>query len=274
MLGEEQLMRYSRNILLPQIGSKGQQRLLDARVLIIGAGGLGSPAAQYLAAAGVGTIGIADDDCVDITNLQRQILHFTADVGRKKVFSLTEKLNQLNPDICIIAEDVRVSSENIISIISGYDFVIDGTDNFDSKFLINDACVKQQIAFSHAGVLQFLGQTLTWVPGQDIPCYRCIFTKPPEARSIPTCQQAGVLGPVVGAIGTIQAIECLKYLLGAGNLLAGQMLVMDFAKMETSKITLSRQAHCPACSAPSDEIVLPDNSAQANCKQLVKPDES
>jgi molybdopterin/thiamine biosynthesis adenylyltransferase len=258
MLNKNQLYRYSRQILLPEVGVAGQRKLLAAKVLIVGAGGLGSPAALYLAAAGVGTIGIADFDAVDLTNLQRQIIHSSPDIGRKKVESAAATIRDLNPDVTVLSHDVRVGADNILDLIAPYDFIIDGTDNFASKFLINDACVKAGKPYSHAGVSQFVGQTLTWAPGQEAPCYRCIFAQPPPPGSVPTCQEAGILGPVVGVLGTVQAVECLKYLLGTGELLLGRLLIFDFQVMETHQARFERRPDCAACGRPAGEVVLQD----------------
>ena len=205
-LTDEQIERYSRHIILKEVGAKGQKKLLNAKVLIIGAGGLGAPAAMYLAAAGVGTIGIADADEVDLSNLQRQIIHQTADVGKAKVQSAKETMNAMNPDVTVNTYREFITSENIMDIIKDYDFVIDGTDNFPAKFLINDACVMAKKPFSHAGIIRFKGQLMTYVPGEG-PCYRCVFKNPPPKDAVPTCKQAGVIGAMGGVIGSLQAME-------------------------------------------------------------------
>jgi molybdopterin/thiamine biosynthesis adenylyltransferase len=246
MFTDEQIERYSRHIILKEVGGKGQKKLLDGKVLIIGAGALGSPAALYLAAAGVGTIGIADADVVEISNLQRQIIHHTADIGILKVLSAKEKMKAINPDVNIITYHSWIRAGNITDIIREYDFVIDGTDNFASKFLINDACVMAGKPYSHGGILHFIGQTMTILPGES-PCYRCIFPSPPPPGAIPTCSQAGVLGVVPGVIGTIQATEAIKYLLGVGKLLAGRLLVYDAEDLDFYTSKLSRQKRCPLC---------------------------
>lgn len=235
----EQLERYSRHILLKEIGVKGQKKLAAAKVLIIGAGGLGAPAALYLAAAGVGTIGIVDADVVDLSNLQRQVIHTTADIGKKKVDSAAETMRQINPD---------VTSENISDLIAGYDFILDGTDNFPAKFLINDACVMAGKPFSHAGIIRFKGQLTTVIPGES-PCYRCIFKDPPPKDAVPTCRQAGVIGAMGGVIGSLQAMEAIKYITGAGELLAGYLLTFDALSMQFRKIKLPpRGSGCAVCS--------------------------
>ena len=242
---EDQIERYSRHILLQDVGGTGQEKLLSAKVLIIGAGGLGSPAALYLAAAGVGTLGIVDDDTVELSNLQRQIIHATADVGLAKVKSAQEKIVGLNPDVTVNTYQERVTDANIAALMQDYDFIVEGTDNFPSKFLINDACVFLQKPFSQAGILRFHGQVMTHVPGSA--CYRCVFDAPPPAGLVPSCSEAGVLGAVAGILGTIQAAETLKYLLGIGELLTNRMLFVDVLTMEHSRIDIKKNPGCPLC---------------------------
>ncbi|ATW28073.1 HesA/MoeB/ThiF family protein [Candidatus Formimonas warabiya] len=244
----EQLERYSRHIILKEVGAKGQKRLLNGKVLIIGAGGLGAPAAMFLAAAGIGTIGLVDFDAVELSNLQRQIIHFTKDVGKYKVISGEETIHEMNPDVEVVGYREWVSSSNITGIIKDrdYDFIIDGTDNFPAKFLINDACVLNKKPFSHAGIIRFSGQTMTYVPGQG-PCYRCIFKNPPPPEAVPTCKQAGVLGVMGGVMGTIQATEAIKYLLGLGELLTGHLLTYDALHMNFRKVKLSHHKKCQVC---------------------------
>lgn len=244
----EQLERYSRHIILSNVGVSGQKKLLNGKVLIIGTGGLGAPAAMYLGAAGVGTIGLVDADSVDLSNLQRQIIHGTRDVGKPKVLSGKETINQMNPDVDVVTYHEYATSANILDIIRDrdYDFIIDGTDNFPVKFLINDACVMLKKPFSHAGIIRFQGQTMTFLPGEG-PCYRCVFKNPPPPDAVPTCQQAGVLGVMGGVIGTIQAAEAMKYLLGVGDLLNGSLLTYDAAKMEFRKIKITRDPECAVC---------------------------
>lgn len=243
----EQLERYSRHIILNEVGVKGQKKLLNSKVLIIGAGGLGAPAAMYLAAAGVGTIGIADADEVDLSNLQRQIIHSTEDVGKAKVKSAKETMEAMNPDVVVHTYRKFVQADNIRELIRDYDFIIDGTDNFPAKFLINDACVMEKKPFSHAGIIRFKGQLMTYVPGQG-PCYRCVFKSPPPKDAVPTCKQAGVIGAMGGVIGSLQAMEALKYLLGIGELLVGKLLTYDALKMEFHTIALPKHtASCPVC---------------------------
>lgn len=246
MFTEEQINRYSRHILLKEVGGKGQQKLLDGKVLVIGTGGLGSPIALYLTAAGVGTIGLADADEVDLSNLQRQVIHFTPDVGKPKVLSAKEKMEAMNPDVTVRTHQTWVTAENIAGIIREYDFVIDATDNFAAKFLINDACVLAGKPFSHGGILQFDGQTMTAVPGESA-CYRCIFPEPPPKEVIPTCSQAGVIGVLPGVMGTLQATEAIKFLLGAGELLTDRLLTYDALRMRFREVPLRRNPKCPLC---------------------------
>lgn len=244
----EQLERYSRHIILKEIGVKGQKKLMNGSVLIIGAGGLGAPAALYLAAAGVGKIGIVDADVVDLSNLQRQVIHTTADVGRPKVESAAETMRAINPDVEVVTYHEFISSANIMDIIKDYDFVLDGTDNFPAKFLINDACVMADKPFSHAGILRFKGQLMTVIPHQS-PCYRCVFKTMPPKDAIPTCKQAGVIGAMAGVIGSLQALEAVKFLTGAGELLTGKLLTFDALTMKFHTVKLPpRGDGCAVCS--------------------------
>ena len=260
----EQLERYSRHIILKEIGAKGQKKLLKAKVLIIGAGGLGAPAAMYLAAAGVGTIGIVDADEVDLSNLQRQIIHATKDLGKPKVQSAKETMNDLNPDVTVNTYHTFVTSENIREIIRDYDFIIDGTDNFPAKFLINDACVMEKKPFSHAGIIRFKGQLMTYVPGEG-PCYRCVFRDPPPKDAVPTCKQAGVVGAMGGVIGSLQAMEAIKYIVGKGQLLTGYLLTYDALTMDFRKIKLPHNTeNCPVCGTHPSITELIDYE-QAEC---------
>jgi len=243
---DDQVERYSRHIILREVGGKGQQKLLNGRVMIIGAGGLGSPAALYLAAAGVGTIGIADPDLVELSNLQRQIIHHTSDVGSLKVQSAREKIVSINPDVTVNCYHAWINAANIAGVIGDYDFVIDGTDNFAAKFLINDACVMAGKPYSHGGILQFIGQIMTVLPG-DSACYRCLFPSPPPPGAIPSCAEAGVIGVLPGVIGTLQATEAIKYLLGVGELLCDRMLIYDALGNDFSKVAVARNPGCPVC---------------------------
>ncbi|HEY3347045.1 MAG TPA: molybdopterin-synthase adenylyltransferase MoeB [Nitrospirota bacterium] len=246
MLTDSQIERYSRHILLKEVGGRGQAKLLASSVLVVGAGGLGSPIALYLAAAGIGRIGIIDGDVVDLSNLQRQVIHHTADIGKPKVVSAKEKIALMNPDVQVDIYQEMAASANLPGILKGYDFVIDGTDNFAAKFLINDACVLLGKPYSHGGILQFDGQTMTVVPGQSA-CYRCIFGKPPERDAIPTCSQAGVIGVLPGVLGTIQATEAIKYILGKGELLTNRLLTYSALSMHFREVKLSRNPKCPIC---------------------------
>lgn len=245
-LTEQQIERYSRHIILEDVGGVGQEKLLDASVLIVGVGGLGSPAGLYLAAAGVGTVGIVDADVVDLTNLQRQVLHHTADVDGDKVTSAANKLRALNPDVTVRPYKQWARADSIRGIIRDYDFVIDGTDNFPAKFLVNDACYFERKPFAHAGVLRFDGQLMTVIPGEST-CYRCVFNAPPPADIMPSCSQAGVLGVLPGVIGSLQATEAIKYLLGVGELLTNALLTYNALTMQFRKIPLRRNARCPIC---------------------------
>jgi molybdopterin/thiamine biosynthesis adenylyltransferase len=241
-MNAEQNERYSRHIRLPEIGAAGQQKLLDGRVLVVGAGGLGSPVALYLVAAGVGTVGIMDGDIVDLSNLQRQILHGTADVGLSKTESARDSLERISPDSNIVTYNERLTAENGAAIISEYDFVIDATDNFDSKFLIADVCAAANKPYVHAGILSFTGQAMTVLPGESA-CYRCIFEEAPdpeEADRFP----AGPLGALPGVIGSVQATEALKYLLGVGELLTNRLLTYDSLNMKFREIPLARNPQC------------------------------
>jgi len=263
-LNEQQIERYSRQIILEEIGGAGQEKLLSSKVLIVGAGGLGAPAALYLAAAGVGTIGIVDFDKVDLTNLQRQVIHHTEDVGVDKVISAQNKINAINPDVTVQIHQTKVTAKNISEIIRQYNFVIDGTDNFPAKFLINDACYFEKVPFSHAGILRFYGQLITVLPGETT-CYRCIFREPPPAGVVPSCSQAGVLGSVTAVIGSLQATEAMKYLLGVGNLLTNALLSYDALEMEFHKVSLNRNPDCPLCGKNPQITELIDEEQQVVC---------
>lgn len=260
----EQLERYSRHIILKEVGVKGQKKLLNAKVLIIGAGGLGAPAALYLAAAGVGTLGIADADVVDLSNLQRQVIHTTNDVGKAKVNSAARTARAINPDVTVNTYRTFVNSSNIMELIQNYDFIIDGTDNFPAKFLINDACVLAEKPFSHAGIIRFKGQLMTYVPGEG-PCYRCVFKDPPPKDAVPTCKQAGVIGAMGGVIGSLQAMEAIKYITGQGDLLTGRLLTYDALKMEFRTIKLPKNPDCAVCGT-NPTITKPIDYEQAVCE--------
>jgi molybdopterin/thiamine biosynthesis adenylyltransferase len=258
MLTDEQRERYARHIMLAGVGEAGQERLLAGRVLVIGAGGLGSPVALYLAAAGVGAIGIADPDAVELSNLQRQIAHQTKDLGRPKVESAREKMTDMNPEVRVETYPYRVMADTIGDLVPRYDFVIDATDNFAAKFLINDACVLAGKPYSHGGILRFDGQTMTVLPGTA--CYRCIFPEPPRGAAATACSRAGVMGVLPGVIGTLQATEAVKFLLGIGELLTGRLLVYDVLRMRFREVPVRQNPACPVCgdrptiAAPVDEL--------------------
>lgn len=245
-LTEEQIERYSRQIILPEIGGVGQKKIMQSKVLLIGCGGLGSPSAFYLAGAGVGKIGLVDSDTVEMNNLQRQILHSTGDVGKPKVQSAAEKLKAFNPDVEIVTHNIRLTSENILNIIEGYDIIVDGSDNFPTRYLVNDACVLSGKPLSHAGILRFDGQAITIVPHKG-PCYRCLFPEPPPPGMVPSCQEAGILGVVAGLLGIIQATEVLKFILGKGDLLMGKLLIINTMDMHFRKVNVQKDKKCPVC---------------------------
>lgn len=261
-LTEQQIERYSRHIILPGVGGKGQARLLSGRVLIVGAGGLGSPAALYLGAAGVGTIGIVDADDVDLSNLQRQVIHAMPDVGRPKVDSAAEKIRAINPDVTVRTYKERLTAVNAMAILADYDFVIDGTDNFPSKFLVADACHFAGKPYSHAGILRFGGQTMTVIPGKSA-CYRCVFNEPPPPGAVPSCSQAGVLGVLAGVMGTIQAAEAIKFLLGVGRLLTDTLLVYQALDTKFRTVNIRRNKNCPLCGDEPSVTELKDEQAIA-----------
>ena len=242
----EQLIRYSRHFLLPEVGEDGQAKLLQARVLMVGAGGLGSPSAYYLAAAGVGTIGIIDNDVVDISNLQRQILHANDRVGMPKVESAKKTLEGLNPDVKVIPYQAKLTSENIMELLKEYDLVVDGCDNFPTRYLVNDACVLAGKPNVHGSIFQFEGQATVFYPGKG-PCYRCLYPEPPPAEMAPSCAEAGVLGVLPGLIGTIEALEAIKIILGKGDSLIGRLLCFNTLTMEINDLKLRRDPNCPLC---------------------------
>jgi len=261
-LTEEQLERYSRHIILQDVSIEGQEKIMNGKVLIIGTGGLGAPAALYLAAAGVGTIGLVDGDKVDLSNLQRQVIHFTPDVGKSKVISAKEKIEQINPDVKVITHQKLALADNIADLIKDYDFILDGTDNFPAKFLINDACVLGKKPFSHGGILRFDGQTMTYVPGHA--CYRCVFETAPPKDAVPTCSQAGVLGAVAGMLGTIQTAEVLKYLVGKGDLLTNRLLIFNALRMNFRTVNIKQNPNCAVCGDNPSITELKDEE-QAVC---------
>src|SRR5919201_5513740 len=255
MFNEEQTRRYSRHILLPNVGAGGQRKLLGAKVLLLGAGGLGSPAAMYLAAAGVGTIGIIDMDVVDDSNLQRQILHNVERVGERKVDSAKKTLTALNPDVDIVGYDVRLGADNVLDIFDGYDVIVDGTDNFPTRYLVNDASLVKRIPVVHGSIFRFEGQATVFAPYAG-PCYRCLIPEPPPPELAPSCAEAGVLGVLPGIIGTIQAIEAIKVLLGLGDPLIGRLLAYDALEESFRVFKVNRDPECPACGEHAPPITI------------------
>jgi molybdopterin/thiamine biosynthesis adenylyltransferase/rhodanese-related sulfurtransferase len=265
-LSPEQRQRYSRHLLLPEVGAEGQQKLLDAKVLLLGAGGLGSPTALYLAAAGVGTLGIVDDDVVDVTNLQRQVIHATSRVGVAKVDSAEEAIKDLNPDVDVVKYQARLDSSNIMEIIEGWDIIVDGVDNFPTRYLLNDATVRLQIPVVSAAILGFEGQLSVFKPYEG-PCYRCLFRQPPPAELAPSCGANGVLGVLPGTMGLLQATEVVKLILGVGDPLIGRLLMYDALGATVTELKVRRDPECPICSRDPGEIsaeemgVFPDYEA-------------
>jgi molybdopterin/thiamine biosynthesis adenylyltransferase len=243
---EEQLKRYSRHIILPEVGGKGQQKISKAKVLIVGAGGLGCPVGYYLTAAGVGTIALVDNDTVELSNLQRQIAHSVKTLGVNKADSAKQTFESLNPDVNVVAVKERINSKNILDLIKDYDVVVDGTDNFPARYLINDACVMLKKPLVSGAILRFEGQVTTILPG-DGPCYRCLFEEPPPAGLVPSCQEAGVLGVLPGVIGALQATEVLKLILGKGKPLKGELLIYDALGVNFRKVRIPKNADCPMC---------------------------
>ncbi len=242
---DEQIVRYSRQMVMPEVGGKGQERLLKGRVLCVGAGGLGSPVIQFLAAAGVGTLGIMDYDKVDLSNLQRQTIH-AGNVGKSKARSAAEFVARLNPDVKTAVYEEALSAENARKIFRNYDFIVDGSDNFATRYLVNDAALLERKPFSHGAILRFEGQVTSVVPGRG-PCYRCIFPEAPPAGTVPTCQEAGVLGAIPGIVASIQAGEAMRFLLGKGDLLVGRLLLVDALRMTFTELKIRRNPACPAC---------------------------
>lgn len=244
-MNREQSRRYSRHLLLDGFGLEGQQRLLDARVLIVGMGGLGSPIALYLAAAGVGTLGLVDGDTVSLTNLQRQIIHGTPDVGRSKVDSAAESIIRVNPEVKVEKHELFLNEDNALDIIRDYDFVVEGSDNFSAKYLVNDACVMLGKPFCIGGINRYAGQVMTHRPGTA--CYRCLFPEPPAREDVETCAMVGVLGTIAGMLGTIQATEVVKCIVGVGEPLYNQLLTFDALSMQWDKLSFQHNEDCPLC---------------------------
>ena len=265
-LTPEQRQRYSRHLLLPEVGADGQQKLLDAKVLLLGAGGLGSPTALYLAAAGVGTIGIVDDDVVDVSNLQRQVIHTTSGVGELKVDSAERAIHDLNPDVDVVKYATRLDASNIVDIVRGWDMVVDGVDNFPTRYLLNDATVRMGIPVVSAAILGFEGQLSVFKPHEG-PCYRCLFRQPPPAELAPSCGANGVLGVLPGTMGLLQATEVVKLILGVGDPLIGRLLMYDALGATVTELKVRRDPECPICSRDPSEItddelgVFPDYEA-------------
>ena len=243
---DEQIERYSRHIILPEVGGSGQQKMLEARVLLLGAGGLGSPAAYYLAAAGIGNLGIVDFDQVDLSNLQRQIIHSTERIGMLKTESAKKTIQALNPDVNVTLYNEKMDSSNIMSLIKDYDYVVDGSDNFPTRYLVNDACVMKNKTLIHGSIYRFEGQVTVFKPG-DGPCYRCLYPEPPPPGMVPNCQEGGVLGVLAGVIGNLQVVEVLKLILGIGKPLVGKLLIYDALNTEFRNLRLRRDANCPIC---------------------------
>jgi molybdopterin/thiamine biosynthesis adenylyltransferase len=262
----EQRERYSRHLLLNEVGAEGQQKLLDAKVLLLGAGGLGSPVALYLAAAGVGTLGIVDDDVVDLSNLQRQVIHNSERVGVAKVDSAEETIHALNPDVKVEKHKLRLGPENIMEILPGYDIVVDGLDNFPTRYLLNDASVRLRIPVVSAAILGFDGQLSVFKPYEG-PCYRCLFPVPPPAELAPSCGANGVIGVLPGTMGLLQATEVIKLILDIGNPLIGRLLMYDALAATVTEVKIRRDPDCPICSRDPDDItdeemgVFPDYEA-------------
>jgi molybdopterin/thiamine biosynthesis adenylyltransferase/rhodanese-related sulfurtransferase len=254
-LSAEQRNRYQRHLLLPEVGEKGQTKLLESKVLMLGAGGLGSPSALYLAAAGVGTLGIIDMDVVDASNLQRQILHNLDRIGERKVDSAKKTLTAMNPDLNVVTYDTRLGADNILDIIDGYDVIVDGTDNFPTRYLVNDAALLKKIPVVHGSIFRFEGQITVFDPYNG-PCYRCMIPEPPPAELAPSCAEAGVLGVLPGIVGSIQALETIKLLLGLGETLVGRLLAFDALDESFRNFRVRRDPACPACGENAGAIVI------------------
>ena len=268
-LTNEQIERYSRQIILPNVGGKGQDKILKAKALIIGTGGLGAPCGFYLAAAGVGKICLVDSDKVELNNLQRQILHITADIGLPKTESGKKRLAALNPEVEVITYPIRLDSTNIMEIIKDYDVVVDGSDNFPTRYLVNDACVITKKPLIHAGIFRYDGQAMAILPGQG-PCYRCLFPEPPPIGAVPSCQEGGILGAVAGVLGVLQANEVLKFILGIGEMLVGRLLIFNALDSTFRIVKVPRDKDCLVCSEHPQISKLIDY--QEFCSLKVKKD--
>jgi len=267
---EEQIERYSRHIILPEVGGKGQARLLGSKVFILGAGGLGSPALLYLAAAGAGTIGVADADRVDLSNLQRQIIHTTKNIGIPKTQSAKKAIEDLNPDVKVIVYNERLTKENIRNIIKGYDIVLDGSDNFPTRFLMNDASFFEKKTLVSGSMFRFEGQVSVFKPHQGYPCYRCLYPEPPPKGLVPSCQEAGVLGALAGVIGVLQAVETVKEILGIGETLAGHLMLFDALRMSFKKLRVRKDPGCALCGGnPSiKELITYEEVCELRTREL------
>jgi molybdopterin/thiamine biosynthesis adenylyltransferase len=263
-LTEAQRARYSRHLMIPEVGEAGQAKLLKSKVLLIGAGGLGSPSALYLAAAGVGRLGIVDDDVVDESNLQRQILHTTDRVGMPKTESAKKAIHALNPEVVVDEHRLRLNRDNALGLFSQYDVIVDGSDNFGTRYLVNDACVLLQKPNVHGSIFRFDGQATTFVPGSGRPCYRCLFPEPPPPELAPSCQEAGVLGVLPGIIGLLQAVEAMKLILGRGEPLVGRLLLYDALEQRFREVKYERDPQCPACGDHPMKELLPEYT-EASC---------
>ncbi len=257
---EDQLQRYSRHIILPEVGGKGQKKILNAKVFVVGAGGLGCPVGYYLAAAGVGTIGMIDNDTVELSNLQRQIAHNTKKIGVHKVDSAKDTFESLNPDVKVIGIKERISKDNIIDLIKDYDIVVDGSDNFPTRYLVNDACVMLKKPLVSGAILRFEGQVTTILPGEG-HCYRCLFEEMPPPGLVPSCQEAGVLGAITGVVGALQATEVLKLILGKGDILKNTLLIYDALKVNFRRVKVPKNPDCPVCSENPTITELQDYDA-------------
>ena len=262
-LDADQLDRYSRHVIMDEVGPEGQKRLLDAHALVVGAGGLGAPVIQYLAAAGVGTLGIVDDDVVERSNLQRQVIHGDDDVGRPKVDSAAEFVEELNPDITVDRHEFRVDADTVEGLVTDYDLVVDGSDNFPTRYVVNDACVIDGTPFVHGAIYRFEGQATTYLPGG--PCYRCVFPEAPEPGTVPDCATTGVLGVLPGVVGGIMATEVVKHFVPVGDPLADRMLVYDAADMTTDEVPVAQNPDCPVCGDEPTVRSLGDVSYSGTC---------
>ena len=271
---EDQVLRYSRHIILPKIGAVGQRKLLDAKVLCVGAGGLGSPVAMYLAAAGVGTLGIVDFDRVDVTNLQRQLLHDTNDVGRPKVDSAADRINGINPEVHVVKHNVVLSSDNAFDVLGQYDIVVDGSDNFPVRYLVNDATQMLGKPLVYGSIFQFDGQASVFLPGQETPCYRCLFPEPPPPGTVPSCAEGGVFGVLPGIIGSIQAVEAIKLITQIGEPLVGRLLLFDALEMDFTTVKLRWDPDCPVCGIHPTVTELIDYDAFCGLRANQTPPEA